>query len=65
MAIVESHVATQIPNIGYFEVYVGIWGYMEDICRYMKVYAGIWKYMKVQEGIFMYVPARELEIGRH
>ena len=34
MTIFGSHVGPHIPNIGYFEVYEGIWGYM-------KVYVGI------------------------
>ena len=27
MAIFGSHVGPHVPNIGYFDVYAGIWGY--------------------------------------
>ena len=58
MTIVGSYVGPHFPNIAYFEVYEGIWGYMKvygQYLRYRKVYEGIWKYMgvyKVYPNIF-------------
>ena len=37
MTIFGIHVGLHIPNIGYLEVFGGVW----DIWRYMKVYGGI------------------------
>ena len=40
MTIFGSHVGSHIPNIGYLEVYDGIWGYIAYI-KYMGVYGDI------------------------
>ena len=44
MTIFGFHVGPHICNIGYMEVYDGIW-------RSMDVYEGIWKYRKVYGGM--------------
>ena len=44
MTIFVSHVGRHFPNIGYFEVYEGIW-------RLFKVYGDYLRYMEVIYGI--------------
>ena len=50
MIICVSYVGPHFPDIGYFEVYAGMWRYITafvGIWKYVKVYKGRWKYIKV------------------
>ena len=44
MTILGSYVGPHFPNIQYFNVCAGIWGYI-------KLFEAIWRYIKVYEGI--------------